>query len=155
MKINWKALFASIAISLFIGGLAGFLTRNSMNLYQTLEKPPLSPPGWVFPVVWTILYILMGISAYIIYESEDPMREKALQTYSVQLVINFSWSIVFFLMNNYWLAFAILVILWFLILKMIVQFYQINKIAAVLQIPYLLWVTFAGYLNFMIALTNM
>jgi tryptophan-rich sensory protein len=154
MKINWKALLGSIGISLFIGGLAGLFTRNSMSLYQTLEKPPLSPPGWIFPIVWTILYILMGISAYIIYESQDPMRDNALKIYSAQLVINFTWSIVFFLMQNYWLAFAILVILWILIIMMIVQFYQINKIAGLLQIPYLLWVTFAGYLNLMIALSN-
>jgi tryptophan-rich sensory protein len=154
MKINWKALLGSIGISLFIGGLAGFFTRNSMSLYQTLEKPPLSPPGWIFPIVWTILYILMGISAYIIYESQDPMRDNALKIYSAQLVINFTWSIVFFLMQNYWLAFAILVILWILIIMMIVQFYQINKTAGLLQVPYLLWVTFAGYLNLMIALSN-
>lgn len=154
MRISWKTLLGSIAISLLVGGLAGFLTRNSMDVYQALEKPSISPPGWIFPVVWTILYILMGISAYIIYESQDPNSEKALQLYGAQLVINFTWSIVFFLMQDYWLAFVVLVVLWVMILMMILEFYRINKIAGLLQIPYLLWVTFAGYLNFMIALSN-
>lgn len=154
MKIQWKSLIASIAISLFVGGLAGFLTRNSMDLYQTLKKPPLSPPGWVFPVVWTILFLLMGISAYLIYVSEDSLKDKALQIYGTQLFLNFTWSVVFFLMQNYWLAFAILLLLWLMILMMIVSFYSINKTAGLLQIPYLLWVTFAGYLNLMIAIMN-
>lgn len=154
MKIQWKSLIASIAISLFVGGLAGFLTRNSMELYQTLKKPPLSPPGWVFPVVWTILFLLMGISAYLIYVSEDSLKDKALQIYGTQLFLNFTWSVVFFLMQNYWLAFAILLLLWLMILMMIVSFYSINKTAGLLQIPYLLWVTFAGYLNLMIAIMN-
>lgn len=154
MKINWKALIVSIAISLGVGALAGFLTRNSMTLYPTLVKPPLAPPGWIFPVVWTILYVLMGISAYIIYTSNSKDKEEALRVYILQLMMNFFWSIIFFNQQAYLLAFFILVILWVLILIMIQKFKDINTLAGILQIPYLLWVTFAGYLNLAIYLLN-
>ncbi len=154
MKINWKELLISIAISLGVGALSGFLTRNSMSVYQELVKPPLSPPGWVFPVVWTILYVLMGISAYLIYTSDSKDKDKALSIYALQLVVNFCWSLVFFNKQNYILAFHILVALWVLIVYMIKTFREINPVAAYLQIPYLLWVTFAGYLNLTIYLLN-
>ncbi len=154
MKIKWKELIISIAISLGVGALSGFLTRNSMTIYQELVKPPLSPPGWVFPVVWTILYILMGISAYLIYTSDSKEKDQALLIYALQLIVNFCWSLVFFNQQNYLLAFAILVALWVLIILMIKTFREINPLAAYLQIPYLLWVTFAGYLNLSIYLLN-
>lgn len=154
MHISWKRLLISIGISLFIGGLAGFLTQNSMTVYNQLTQPPLSPPGWVFPIVWTILYILMGISAYIINESDSPTKEKALTIYGLQLLLNFLWSIVFFNLQNSLLAFVVLVVLWLLIVAMIRLFKEISPLAAYLQIPYLLWVTFAGYLNLMLFILN-
>lgn len=151
---NLKALIVSLAISLGVGALSGFLAANSMELYQSLDKPPLSPPGWLFPVVWTILFILMGISAYLIYISDSPHRESALKIYTVQLAANFLWSILFFRFEMYLLAFLWLVLLWILILMMIRSFAKVNKTAAYLQIPYLIWVTFAGYLNLGVFLLN-
>ena len=126
-----------------------------MSDYESLIKPSLSPPGWVFPIVWTILYILMGVSAYLVWTSEKSgKRNIALGAYAVQLALNFIWTIVFFGFDAYLAAFAILVMLWLAILFMILAFYGVNKAAAYLQIPYLLWVTFAGYLNLAIWLLN-
>lgn len=154
MNIKWKPLIVSITISLGVGMLAGLLTMNSMSLYQELVKPALSPPGWVFPIVWTILYILMGISAYLIYISDSPDKEQALKIYILQLMLNFLWSLAFFNRQDFLLAFLILVILWVFIAAMISKFYSINKLAGILQIPYFLWVTFAGYLNLAVYFLN-
>jgi Tryptophan-rich sensory protein (mitochondrial benzodiazepine receptor homolog) len=153
--IRLKPLIISLLISLGTGGLASLLVGGGMSDYENFNKPPLSPPGWVFPVVWTILYILMGISAYIIWTSEkDFKRTIALWAYAVQLAINFIWTITFFGFDAYLAAFLILVILWLAIAFMIIAFRSVNKTAAYLQIPYLLWVTFAGYLNFSVWLLN-
>lgn len=151
---NWKSFLINLAIPLGVGALSGFLTRNSMEFYQTLNRPALSPPSVVFPIVWTILYILMGISAYLIYESDSSEKAGALSIYGIQLFFNFMWSIIFFNLKQPLFAFLWLIILWILILVMIVKFYKINKTAGLLQIPYLLWVTFAGYLNFAVFLLN-
>lgn len=151
---NLKALVVSILIPLAVGGLAGFLTRNNMDVYNGLIQPPLSPPSWIFPIAWTILYILMGISAYLIYQSDSPNKESALRIYAVQLIVNFLWSIIFFNMQMYLFAFLWLLLLLALIILMIISFSRINKTAAYLLVPYLLWVIFAGYLNFMIYLLN-
>lgn len=152
-----KPYIIAILIPLAVGGLAAFLTRNSMNIYDQLNRPPLTPPGIVFPIVWTILYTLMGISSAMIYherKANPMMASMALATYAKQLVLNFFWSIIFFNLQNYLLAFIWLIFLWVSIIKMIYEFYQINKTAAYLQIPYLIWVTFAGYLNLAIYLLN-
>ena len=154
MKVKWKELIVSIAISLGVGALSGYLTKDSMSLYQELVKPPLTPPGWIFPVVWTILFVLMGISAYLIYVSDSKDKNQALQIYAIQLMLNFIWSLVFFNMQAYLLAFVILILLWISIIAMIKTFNQINPIAGKLQVPYLLWVTFAGYLNLAIYFLN-
>jgi len=147
MKVKWKELIVSIAISLGVGALSGYLTKDSMSLYQELVKPPLTPPGWIFPVVWTILFVLMGISAYLIYVSDSKDKNQALQIYAIQLMLNFIWSLAFFNMQAYLLAFVILILLWISIIAMIKSFYEINPLAGKLQVPYLLWVTYAGYLN--------
>ncbi|MCR2032407.1 TspO/MBR family protein [Anaerofustis stercorihominis] len=154
MKNNIKTLIISILIPLLTGGLAGLLTSKSMVIYKHLNLPPLSPPGFIFPIVWTILYILMGIGAYFIIISDSSTRTEALRTYALQLVLNFLWTIVFFNMRNFFLAFIILIALWALIIKMIITFKEIKPLAGYLQIPYLLWVTFAGYLNFMVFILN-
>jgi len=154
MNVKWKELFVSILISLGVGALSGYLIKDSMSLFQALEKPPLTPPGWIFPVVWTILYVLMGISAYLIYISDSKEKTQALQIYAIQLMLNFIWSLAFFNMQAYLLAFVILVLLWISIVAMIRKFYKINPIAGKLQVPYLLWVTFAGYLNLAIYFLN-
>ncbi|WP_290772001.1 TspO/MBR family protein [Anaerofustis sp.] len=154
MKVNFKHLIISILIPLLIGGLSALLTKNSMSIYQNLILPPLSPPGIVFPIIWTILFILMGISSYIIYQSNGEEKENALKIYIIQLLLNFIWSIIFFKFTNFVIAFTILVILWIFILKMISCFSEISNISGKLQIPYLLWVTFAGYLNLMVVVLN-
>lgn len=153
MKIQWKKLFICIAIPLAVGGISALLTRNSMATFETINKPPLSPPGWLFPVVWTILYILMGIASYLVLISEKP-NSTALNVYGIQLVFNFLWSTIFFNLELYLFAFFWLVLLWLLILATTILFYQISKPAGYLMLPYLLWVTFAGYLNLGIYLLN-
>ncbi len=147
-------LIVSILISLGVGALSALFTMNSMELYKDLIKPSLSPPGWVFPVVWTILFILMGISAYLVYLSDSPYRNSALRIYALQLVVNFFWSIIFFNYEMYLFSFIWLLLLVILIVLMIISFSKVNKTAEYLQIPYLLWVIFAGYLNFSIYLLN-
>lgn len=151
---NLKALVVSILIPLGVGAAAAFFTRNSMDVYEGLVQPPLSPPGWLFPVVWTILYTLMGISSYLIYRSDSPNKNTALTIYALQLAVNFFWTIIFFNLEMYLLAFLWLLLLLVLIVLMMVSFNRINKTAAYLQIPYLIWVLFAGYLNLGIYLLN-
>lgn len=151
---NVKALIVSILISVGVGAAAALLSGNSMDVYQNLVQPPLSPPGWLFPVVWTILYILMGISAYLIYVSDSPYKNSALKIYAAQLAVNFLWTIIFFNLEMYLFAFLWLLLLLVLIILMIRSFAKISKTAAYLQLPYLLWVIFAGYLNLGIYLLN-
>lgn len=153
MKIDWKKLLTSIAIPLIIGGLSALITSGSMANFETINKPTLSPPAWLFPVVWTILFTLMGIASYLVATSKKP-NGTALIFYGLQLFFNFFWSIIFFNLEAYLFAFIWLVILWVLILITTVLFYKISKPAGLLMLPYLLWVTFAGYLNFAIYLLN-
>ena len=156
LKINYKKLIISIIIPLLVGGASAFLTRNSMATFESVAKPPLSPPGWLFPVVWTILYTLMGIAVYLVVTSNATQKDKrtALTIYGVQLFFNFLWSIIFFNREDFLFAFIWLVALWALIIANIILFYRISKPAGIMLIPYLLWVTFAGYLNFAIYLLN-
>lgn len=151
---NKKALLVSIAISLSTGILASILTVGNFGRYSEAVQPFLSPPGWLFPIVWTILYILMGISAYLIYISNYEQKYIGLSVYAIQLIFNFLWTIIYFNMGQILFAFIWLIILWILILIMIKNFYKVNKLAAFLQIPYLIWVTFAGYLNLALYILN-
>lgn len=155
MKIKLKPFLISLFIPVFlIGGLSALLTRKSMNIYSKINEPPLSPPSWLFPVVWTILFILMGIASYIIYESDSSTKNLALTIYGVQLIVNFIWTLVFFNDQKYTLSVFIIVLLLLLIAYTIYLFAQINKIAAYLLVPYLIWVAFATYLNIGIAILN-
>ena len=149
MKLNIKPLIKSIALPLLVGLISGLLTRNAMQDFQALVKPPLAPPGWLFPVVWTILYTLMGISAYLIQTSSaDPeVKSDALMIYRYQLIVNFLWPVLFFSFGWYLFAFAWILLLWGLVILMIWDFSKISKTAAYLNIPYLIWLTFAAYLN--------
>lgn len=119
-----------------------------MRVFDDLQKPPLSPPGWLFPIVWTLLYVMMGLASYLIVVSKDARRFRALSLYGYQLTANFLWPIFFFDFGWYLFSFAWILLLWFLILATIIRFYQISKPAAYLMLPYLAWVTFAAYLNF-------
>ncbi len=151
-----KKFILSLLISVGVGLLSGFLTKDSMEIFNNLTKPQLSPPGFVFPIVWPILFILMGVSAYLIWVSHAPKRQKrtAFAVYGAQLALNFFWSIIFFNLNAYLFAFIWVLLLWVMIIAMIYSFSKISKTAAYLQIPYLLWVTFAAYLNLSIYLLN-
>ena len=133
-----------------VGALSGFLSRNGTELYaESIIKPPLSPPGILFPIVWTILYALMGIGAARIAEApESRGRADALNVFVIQLIVNFFWSLIFFNAQAFGFAFAWLLFLWLLIGVMIFLFDRVDRMAALLQIPYLLWVSFAGYLNY-------
>lgn len=153
MKIQWKDLIICLAIPLAVGSLSALLTQNSMETFEAVTKPALAPPSRLFPVVWTILYLLMGIASYLVLTSENP-NDTALNVYGIQLVFNFFWPIIFFNFGLYLLAFLWLAALWLLILKTTVLFFQVSKPAGYLMLPYLLWVTFAGYLNLAIYLLN-
>ena len=148
-KPTWKQYAFWIGLSLGVGALSGFLSREGTELYaNTLDKPPLSPPGWLFPMVWTILYTLMGISAAKIWAaSPTQARSRGMNLFIAQLIVNFFWSPIFFNARAYGLALLWLLLLWVLVLRMILHFRQVDETAARLQIPYLLWLTFAAYLN--------
>ena len=144
-------LLKSIAIPLLVGVVAALLTGGGMEMFESLEKLPLSPPGWLFPIVWTILYALMGISAYRIQKSGERLPD----VYFYQLLVNFLWPTFFFNLEWYLFSFFWLVLLWILVFIMIRSFARIDKTAAFLNIPYLIWLTFAGYLNLGIWYANM
>lgn len=146
---QWKPYVISAGIALGIGALSGLLSMGSMDDYaRMIEKPVLSPPGWLFPVVWTILYVLMGIGAARVWVTKDsPARHKGLNLYVAQLIVNFFWSLIFFNAQAFGFAVIWLLLLWVLVFLMILQFNKVDKMAAFLQIPYLIWLTFAAYLS--------
>lgn len=149
-KINIVALIVALFIPLAVGGISAALTAGKMAEYGTMNKPALSPPAWLFPIAWTILYLMMGLASYFIFNSESSSQSKwmALAVYGAQLVMNFMWSIIFFKWERYFIAFLWLMILWGLVIFCASQFRRINWPAACLLIPYILWLTFAAYLNF-------
>lgn len=157
MKIRtWKTYACWIIFTEAVGALSGWLTREGAEIYNaTIEKPALSPPAIVFPIVWGILFALMGIGAARIYTSPaSDARSRSLLLFFTQLAFNFFWSIIFFNFQNFLFAFIWLIILWGLILSMLLSFRKVDKIAAWLQIPYLVWVTFAAYLNLGVWILN-
>ena len=155
-KINFKTLLIFIAIPLIVGGISALLTMGSMKYFSLLEKPPLSPPGWLFPIVWTVLFVLMGIASYLVIESdvESYAKVNAMKVYFLQLAFNFLWSIFFFNLELYAFSFIWLLTLLFLIVLTTVRFWRIDKRVGILMLPYIAWVAFAGYLNLGIALLN-
>lgn len=156
MTVRFKPLLISLAIPLGVGALAALLTAGSMADYQALNQPPFAPPGWVFPVVWTILYLLMGFASYLVYTSDaDALTQRrALRAYAAQLAVNFLWPLVFFRWQMYLAAFFVLLVLWLLIVITIRRFNAARELAGTLLIPYLLWVTYAGYLNYGVYFLN-
>lgn len=149
-----------ILLPLVVGLVASALTGNTMMEFGRLKQPPLAPPAWLFPVAWTILYILMGVACYLIYRlNPKTKQEKKLQTaeliiYFVQLFFNFMWTIFFFRLEMRWFAFGWLIVMWLTILALICMCAKNRKAAAWCLVPYLLWCTFASYLNIMIAILN-
>ncbi len=153
---NIIALIISVLLAQGVGLLSGFLSMTSSSDYKNFIKPTFFPPGWVFPVVWTILYFLMAVAAYRIWmkgKSGEPVR-KALVLYGTQLFLNFLWSIVFFRFRLYAIAFLELLILLVFILLTAFEFHKTDKLSAYLMIPYIAWVSFAGVLNFVIFMLN-
>ena len=146
---KFRAYAFWILLTEAVGAISGWLIRDSTPLYRdAIQKPPLSPPGIVFPIVWAILYALMGVGAAMIYRSApSEQRTGSLQLYILQLLANFLWPIFFFRMQSFGGALILLLLLWGLVLWMILSFRKISPLAAKLQIPYLLWLTFAAYLN--------
>jgi len=144
----------SILIVFAVSALGSLATSRGMPAYEELIKSPLTPPSFVFPIVWSILYVLMAIGAAMIWKSEDDRRGAALTLYAVQLLCNVLWSVLFFGFGAHLAAFVLLLLLWVLVFLMVVVFYRIDPRAGLLQIPYLLWLTFAAYLNLAIWLLN-
>lgn len=150
--MKFLKLIISIAIPLAVGYTSSFFIKDSMVIYQALDKPWFSPPGEVFPIVWSVLYVLMGISAYLVAKKRN--SDIALRVYALQLVFNFFWSIIFFRLELYLVAFIWIIGLIILVAYMIMLFWEKDKIAGYLQIPYFLWLIFAAVLNFSIFLLN-
>ena len=155
-KTAWKTYAIWILLTEAVGALSGWLTREGSKIYQaTIQQPPLSPPGIVFPIVWGILFALMGIGAARIYMAPPSLaRTRGLRIFFLQLFFNFFWSIIFFNLQAFGFALLWLLVLWILILLMILTFRKTDPLAAWLQLPYLLWVTFAAYLNFGVWILN-
>ena len=149
---NFKIYLKSILIPLVLGGIVGFIISGSTD-YNSLIQPELAPPAILFPIVWTILYFLMGLSYGIITIYSD-LDSDVKTIYYSQLIVNLIWPIIFFVMKNRLLALIWIILLLILIIIMIIKFYKKNKVASLIQIPYLLWTFFATYLNFSIYLLN-
>jgi len=152
-----KVYAVSIAIPLAVGILSAFLTMDNMDLYADIEKPPLAPPAILFPIVWTVLYILMGISSgrvWLTREDNTTEVDKAISFYALSLAFNFCWSIIFFNFREFLIAFVWLIVLLYLIIRTIISYKKVSPISAYLQIPYAVWVTLAGYLNLAIWILN-
>lgn len=156
-KIDWKLLIKNLIVPLSVGIISGFATREANKEFNsTAVQPAFTPPGWVFPVVWTLLYILMGISSYLIETTpyNTGKKNQSLITYYISLFFNFCWSFLFFMFNLYLTAFVWLVILFILVVTYTLKYFKINKIAGYLNIPYAIWLIFAGILNFSVYLLN-
>ena len=144
----------SVLLALAVGGLSAWVTRGAMARFETLQKPPLAPPGWLFPVVWTILYTLMGVSAALIWRTERLRRDTPLWRYGVQVVLTVWWPVLFFLLEARLAAFFLLLALIAAVIWMLRSFARLSRTAAWLNAPYLLWLLFAGYLNLGVYLLN-
>lgn len=156
MKSNTKELIRSVTLPLVAGGLSAFLTKDGMKAFEYLRKPPLSPPQWIFPVVWTALYAAMGVAAYQVKTSGAPQEriERSLTAYYIQLALNFVWPLLFFGMGLYLWSFCELVILWVAAAVTLISFRFIRKNAGGLLIPYVVWLTAALYLNWGVYVLN-
>ncbi len=150
---NYFKLLISLIIPLSLGSIAGFFTSSDSIWYQELIKPSFNPPGWVFGPVWTILYIMMGLSFYYVWNSEKEIKLPTI-VYYVQLFLNFTWSFLFFGLQNLLISFIEIMFLWSALIVTFFLFHKVSKKGAYLLIPYLLWVSFAAILNFTIYYLN-
>ena len=152
-KINIKKLIFYVGITLLIGSFPSFFIKIG-ETYKTINKPPLSPSGIVFPIIWTILFILMGISIYLIDNSNSNKKKECRLIYFIGLIVNAFWTPIFFGFKEYFLAFLWILMLIVLVVTTILLFYKEKKISAYLLIPYLCWLLFACYLNFGVFILN-
>ena len=154
--INLKRLLICLVIPIGLGILSSLISGNMGGVYPTLNRPPLSPPAWIFPVVWSILYILMGISAYIVSDTRGmhSSKEQAMKIYYAELIINVLWPIIFFRFRQFTIAAIMLGALIVAVIATIIKFKKINNTAALLLVPYLIWILFALYLNIGVAVLN-
>lgn len=163
-KLDTKTIIKSLILILLplgVGGVSAALASNAMANFSEMKQPPLSPPGWLFPVAWTILYLLMGIASVLIWragvssrKSDSKLSKKLMVVYFTQLIFNFCWSPVFFNFKWYWFALGWLLLMWAEIIYLAVNSRKLNKKATLMLVPYILWTTFAAYLNLGIALLN-
>ena len=153
MRIDWKKLIIITVITFIVGTFFSFFTMNSMDTFKDLSKP-INVPVVLFPIVWSILYLLMSISCYLIVQSNDKDKKEGIILYAIQLVINSLWTLIFFGLGAYLLSFIWIIILLIVVIIMLAKFYNINKIAMYINIPYVLWLLFAAYLNLGIYLLN-
>ena len=151
--MNWLSYIIGVVIAQAAGGIGGFFTSSKIpTWYATLVKPSWNPPSWLFGPVWTTLYLMMGVASAMVWQrrGQSPIAQTALVVYGVQLVLNVLWSFLFFGAQSPAFAFVCIVALWFAILLTIVLFWRVNHTAALLLVPYILWVSFASVLNFTI-----
>ena len=154
-KVDWFQLIVIVLVTQLAGILGNLFSGNAGQSYSTFIKPPLSPPGWLFGIVWPVLYLLMGIAAYIIYKTpQTPERKKVTALYWMQLFVNFLWPIIFFRFEWYWISVLVILLLDVLVSMTAMRFYKLKKVAGYLMIPYLLWLLFATYLNIGVAILN-
>lgn len=157
MRRNWLKLFGSIALPLLIGFVGSIFTRQSVDdWFLTLRKPIFTPPNWLFAPAWTLLYVMMGIAFYLIWEQgcSVPLR-RAFAVYALQLILNLLWSFFFFGLRSPLLGLADIVLLWVVVLINIILFYRLRHTAGLLLIPYIFWITFALILNLSIMILNL
>lgn len=153
-RASWRSLVLLEAATLGAGGLVGYLTQRDSSFYQTLSKPVFAPPGWLFPIAWTLLYAAMAAAMWCVLRTHHPDRLILLGLYIAQLAVNLMWPYLFFVQQSLGLAFFWLVLLWLLVAIMLQQFFKTSTAAGWLLVPYQLWLTFAGVLNFVIARLN-
>ena len=153
-KPGWIPLIVLAGVTLGAGALVGFLIRNDMSFYESLNRPVFAPPGWVFPAAWSVLYIAMALSAWLVWRAEAPHRAGMMVLYFVQLAVNLAWPVIFFTLHTLGLAFWWLILLLGLVIWMTAAFFRWSKVAGWLLTPYLAWTTFAAVLSFVIARMN-
>ncbi|MET0574197.1 MAG: TspO/MBR family protein [Pedobacter agri] len=157
MKFKPIAFIVNIAITLGIGALGGWATEQSVKTwYPTLHKPSFNPPNWLFAPVWTTLYILIGIAAYLVWMKRDKIEHlpRTIAIYFIQLILNLAWSFIFFYLHEIGFALFEIIILLMIIIANAITFYKIDKWAGILFIPYILWVSFASFLTYNIFILN-
>lgn len=152
--INLRTLLPSLLLPIIVGAAGAIVTASGMEAYKLLNKPPLVPPGWVFSVVWTVLYIIMGYSAYLVKSSKCYDKQSAMQVYYIQLALNFIWVLVFFRFGLLWLSAIILLLLTAAVIFTMLRFLECDTFAGRLLIPYVIWCLFALYLNVATAIIN-